>query len=152
MQTKLQILPFASKFIYDNVSWNITTHVIPFIANNRHHIAFISKIICKFAKHRQLCGHISKSVFLLYPFKEIANFKSEKERAVKSAHVCRISTPAKGYWYPIRRGSGLFISLIGVWRCLLEDEQEIILRFFRIISKRQIRDGGDTKQNKWISP
>lgn len=34
--------------------------------------------------------------FLLYPFKEIANFKSEKERAVKNAHACRISTPRQG--------------------------------------------------------
>ena len=37
--------------------------------------------------------------------------------------------PGKGYRYPIRRGSGLFISLIGVWRCLLEDRQETIPRF-----------------------
>lgn len=43
--------------------------------------------------------------------------------------------PGNGYRYPIRRGSGLFISLIGVWRCLLEDKQEIIPRFFRIITK-----------------
>ena len=55
--------------------------------------------------------------------------------------------PGKGYRYPIRRGSGLFIYLLGVWRCLLEDKQEIIPRFFRIITKRQIRNGGDTEQN-----
>ena len=38
--------------------------------------------------------------------------------------------PDKGYRYPVRRGSGLFIYLLGVWRCLLEDRQEIIPRFF----------------------
>lgn len=27
--------------------------------------------------------------------------------------------PDKGLRYPIRRGSGLFIYLLGVWRCLL---------------------------------
>ena len=40
--------------------------------------------------------------------------------------------PDKRYRYPIRRGSGLFIYLLGVWRCLLRDKQEIIPRFFCI--------------------
>ena len=94
------------------------------------------------------CADILKR-FLLYPFKEIANFKSEKERAVnKTLMLVAYPLPDKGYRYPIRRGSGLFISLIGVWRCLLEDKQEIIPRFFRITTKRQIRNGGDTQHNK----
>ncbi len=44
--------------------------------------------------------------------------------------------PDKGYRYPIRRGSGLFIYLLGVWRCLLRDRQEVIPRFFRITTKK----------------
>lgn len=90
-------------------------------------------------------GHIE--AFFAYPFKEIASFKSEKKRAVElTLMLVAYPLPDKGYIYPTRRGSGLFISLIGVWRCLLEDRQEIIPRFFRISIKRQIRNGGDTEQ------
>lgn len=32
--------------------------------------------------------------------------------------------PDKGYRYSIRRGIGLFIMRMGVWRCPLEDRQE----------------------------
>ena len=48
---------------------------------------------------------------MLYPFSEIANFIEMKDKAVKNAHACRISTPRQGVSrYSIRRGSGLFIS------------------------------------------
>ena len=52
----------------------------------------------------------TKKRFLLYPIYEIANFFTKRVKQSKNAHACRISTPpTRGYRYPIRRGSGLFI-------------------------------------------
>ena len=56
--------------------------------------------------------------------------------------------PDKGYRYPIRRGSGLFIYLLGVWRCLLRNKQEIIPRFF--VSQLTVNSGMDATPNKML--
>ena len=68
---------------------------------------------------------------MLYPFTEIANFKQRRIRAVNERScLSYIHSPARGTGIPIRRGSGLFISLLGVWRCLREDKLNIVPRFF----------------------
>ena len=54
--------------------------------------------------------------------------------------------PDKGYRYSIRRGSGLFIMRMGVWRCPLEDRQEHHSTLFCITTKSQIGNGGDIKK------
>ena len=52
-----------------------------------------------------------KSVFLLYPPKEIANFKNTKDQSSQQTlMLVAYPLPDKGYRYSIRRGSGLFIS------------------------------------------
>lgn len=49
----------------------------------------------------------------------------------------------------MRRGIGLFIMRMGVWRCPLEDRQEHHSTLFCITTKSQIGNGGDIK-NKML--
>ncbi|MDE6007380.1 MAG: hypothetical protein K2G67_07490, partial [Muribaculaceae bacterium] len=64
-------------------------------------------------------------------FKEIANFQNiEGESSHQNAHACRISTPRQGVSIFGMAWEWTVYSMSGVWRCLLEDRQEIIPRFF----------------------
>lgn len=84
---------------------------------------------------------------MLYPPKEIANFKTDREKAVnKTLLLVAYPLPDKGYRYPIRRGSGLFIYLLGVWRCLLRDKQESFHAFF--VSSQNVKSGMEATQKK----
>lgn len=57
----------------------------------------------------------------------------------QNALACRISTPRQGdIDISIRRGSGLFISELGVWRCLVKDKLNKVPRFLLFIN-RQMR-------------
>ena len=69
--------------------------------------------------------------FMLYPLQEIANFKTRGTKQSKDAHACRISTPRQGgYRYPVRRGSGLFISCKAFGDASCKINKNIIPRFF----------------------
>lgn len=71
--------------------------------------------------------------FVLYPFKEIAKIFIQRGIRAVNERSClsHIHISGRRNRYSIRRGSGLFISLIGVWRCLLEDKQEHHPTLFR---------------------
>ena len=77
-----------------------------------------------------------RSVFCFILLRKSPISKHEGSEQPKTLMLVVYPLPDKGYRYPIRRGSGLFIYLLGVWRCLLRDRQEVIPRFFRITTKK----------------
>lgn len=84
---------------------------------------------------------------MLYPPKEIANFKNTRVKSSRQTlMLVEYPLPDKGYRYPVGRGSGLFISCLGVWRCLLRDKQEHHSTLSYINNKSQIGNGGDTRK------
>ncbi|MCX4289321.1 MAG: hypothetical protein OSJ46_07430 [Duncaniella sp.] len=70
---------------------------------------------------------------MLYPSKEIANFKTTRIKAVNERScLSNIDVPDKGTSIFDMAWEWTVYSLSGVWRCLLEINKNIILRFFCI--------------------
>lgn len=68
-----------------------------------------SKIIRNFVTRNKMRGHI-EAFFALSFSRKSPIFKTTKEEAViKTLMLVAYPLPDKGYRYPIRRGSGLFI-------------------------------------------
>ena len=91
-------------------------------------------ILLIFAVEYQRVIIINQMRFLLYPIvgnRQILQSETDRQSKKRSCLPCNIHSPARGNDdKSARRGSGLFIFQMGVWRCLSDDKLTFVPRFF----------------------
>ena len=94
--------------------------------------------LANFAESAEADIHFYKR-FLLNPPKEIANFKVLRREQSENAHACRLSTPRQGVSISDKAWEWTVYLVLGVWRCLLGIDRNIIPRFC-FIPKQSTRE------------